>query len=447
MKYQINDPTTPDLLVDMDPTTTDSHFPFTIRGCASDDQVAINCKTSLDIALNYLSTVLPRLAWSSTSNLQVFPRAGQDFNAFYDRPSIQYFFKADPLTQEVIYAANSSKVCVHELGHAALDSFRPDFWNTQCAEIWAYHEGHGDITAISNIIRNDLVVEKALKETGGNLRQSNVITKLAEELGNAIWHARGNKDNNLGGLRNAVNDFKYTPPEELPGWAPDNQLSSECHSFGRLIVGAWWDMVVDIYEAEQATGLSQKDALQKANNIAYITLVKSVAQAPQVPRFHEALAKLMVANGGPYDKLIYKVFTERKILEPVIKVLGMATKKDIDLTNGITTTIGQGEIVVVKKPKTLKLADHISEPKHLKAMFVSGYDLSKAEIEVANDKYYEFDQHGTLIHEIAPTDDEVIKAAQLCVTAIESIGPGPDTMWEVTNGKLLRTYICGRRKI
>jgi hypothetical protein len=433
----------------MDPTTTNAHFPYTIRGCSNDDQVAVNCKTSLDIALNYLSTVLPILKWSSTNNLQVFPKAGVDFNAFYDRPTIQYFYKADPLTQEVVYAANSSKVCIHELGHAALDSFRPDFWNTQCAEIWAYHEGIGDITAIDNIMRNGVVVDKALKETGGNLRQSNILTRLAEELGNAIWHARGNKDNNLNGLRNAVNDFKYTPPEELPSWAPDDQLSSECHSFGRLIVGTWWDIVMGIYEYEQAAGLNQKDALEKARSYAYITLIKATMQAPQIPRFHEGLAKIMLvmAQGGQYQNIINKVFVDRKILQPVIKALGLTSKKDVDLTNGITTIIGQTEIIVVKKPKTLKLADHITEPKHLKAMFIGGYNLSQTEIEVAGDKYYEFDQHGNLIHEIVPTDDEVIKAAQMCVTAIESIGPGSDTMWEVTNNKLLRTYICTRRKI
>ena len=445
MKYQINDPTTPDLFVDMEPTTSNPQFPYTIRGCQADDQVAIDCKTSLDIALGNLSVILPISHWAASDNLQVWPRAGQDFNAFYDRLNLKFFWNNDPVTNESIYAANSSKVTVHELGHAGLDAYRPDLWSTQCMEIWAFHEGQADITCLYNIMRNDLVIQKAMEETGGNLRLSSIITRLAEQMGNAIWHARGHQDNNLNGLRNAVNDFVFTPPENLPSSAPDNQLSNECHSFGRLIVGTWYDIFVGIYELEKQNS-NPIDAFKKARDFIFPCFIKAIINTPVTVRFHEALAKNMIALGGSYQGIMYEVFSKRKIIPTVIKALTQTSKQDMaeKLTNGTTINIGQSEIVVINEPRTLKLSDHITEPKHLKAMFVGGYDLSSCEVEVAAGKYYEFDQSGNLVHEIVPTEDEIIGAAQACVTAIESIGPGPDTMWEVTNNKLMRTFICGR---
>ena len=74
---------------------------------------------------------------------------------------------------------------------------------------------------------------------------------------------------------------------------------------------------------------------------------------------------------------------------------------------------------------------------------VKGYDLRNAEIEVPNDSYYELDSHGNVVDSIISADDEIIEHAHACVSTIESIGPGPETMWEVTNNKLLRTWVCG----
>ena len=449
MQYQLNDPSTPDLLIDMQPTVPEPHFPYTVRGCTADDQVGINCKTSLDISLNYLSNILPVLHWSSTPNLQIWPKAGKAFNAYYDRPNIKYFFDTDPLTQQVFFAANSSKICTHELGHATLDAIRPDCWSTQCAEIWGYHEGHGDINAVNTVMQSDLVLETALKETDGNLRLSSIISRLAEEFGNAFWHARGHKDNNFNGLRNAVNTFTFIPPENLPPIASDDQLSRECHSYGRLILGVWYDVLVGIYEQEKAGGLNQMDAIKKARDVAFPLLIKTIAKTPITLRFHQAIARIMLTvdqeNGGHYQNVLNKVFTDRKLLAPQMMALSATNKNELDLTNGITTPIRQGEMVVIHEPKTLRLSDYITEPQHLRAMFVGGYDLSSCEVEVAAGKYYEFDQSGNLLHEIVPTDQEIIEEAQKCVTEIESIGPGPDTMWEVTNNKLLRTFICGRK--
>jgi hypothetical protein len=430
MKYQINDPTTPDLLVDITPTVPESHFPYTIRGCSAGDEVGTNSKISIDISLNSLSSILPILKWSNTQNLQVWPKAGKQFNAFYDRASLKFFYEIDKLREKPVFLANSSKITTHELGHATLDTYRPDLWNTQSAEIQAFHEGYGDINAIHTIMQSDLALEKALRETNGNLRNSNVLSRLAEEMGNAVYHARGHLDDNLEGLRNAVNHFTFIPPEKLPPITSDSELSRECHSFGRLILGTWYDIMVGIYELEQKDGLNQMNALKKAENVAFKMLVASIIQTPVTIKFHEALARIMLyldkSNGSRYQELLSNVFKKREII----------SKEQVSNITG-------EKIVIENKQKMVKLADHIKEPEHLKAMFVQGYNLSDCEVEIAASKYYEFDK-GNLTYEIAPTDDEIIEAAQACITAIDSIGPDPDTMWEVTDNKLMRTYICGR---
>jgi hypothetical protein len=90
--------------------------------------------------------------WAATNTLNVYPAAGQDLNAFYDRNSLKFFYALDPVVKKNIYTSDSSDVVSHETGHALLDSIRPDFWNVQSYEVWALHESFGDIISILNII-------------------------------------------------------------------------------------------------------------------------------------------------------------------------------------------------------------------------------------------------------------------------------------------------------
>ena len=115
----------------------------------------------------------------------------------------------------------------HELGHAILDAMRPDFWSVQALEIWSFHEAFADITAILSLMQHDEILDRALYETKGDLSKPNVISRLAEEMGDIIYEiTRGRGGMKPGALRNATNKFRYIHPSKLPKNAPNNKLGS-----------------------------------------------------------------------------------------------------------------------------------------------------------------------------------------------------------------------------
>jgi hypothetical protein len=121
---------------------------------------AANVYAHITHALNSLQSGITK--WAATPNLAVYPRAGRDWNAYYDRRSLRFFYETDKTTNHVIYSADSSEIVVHELGHAMLDSMRPDLWSASSIEIWAFHEGFADICAMLNLMQYDEVINESL---------------------------------------------------------------------------------------------------------------------------------------------------------------------------------------------------------------------------------------------------------------------------------------------
>ena len=277
INYIINDLTTPELTVGFDLPKPPASPAFKIDGYIGatttfgtlEHQAAcchLTIINGLIMANKYAKNPINK--WAATKMLFIQPRAGKQLNAFYDRSALRFFYALDPITKQLIYAVNSTDVVSHELGHAILDSMRPDLYNVQAMEIWAFHESFGDINAILNVLQYDVVLDYLLKQTDGNLRQPNIATKLAEEMGNAIFNmTAGRMGHTAGFLRNAFNNFTYTIPEKLSKNGLDSKITSEPHNFSRIFTGAWYDILVGIYEDQLKNNLSQKDALIFARDL------------------------------------------------------------------------------------------------------------------------------------------------------------------------------------
>ncbi len=278
--------------------------------------------TTMVTALNFIQKVSgqPILKnWAATHNLVAIPRAGQQLNAYYDRTSLRFFYYMDQPRNNIVYGCESVDVVAHELGHAVLDALRPDFWSTTSLEIFALHEAFGDIVAMLTVLQFDQVVQKVLQETGGDLRKSNVATRIAEELGGAIYAVSGGR---LGGnnyLRNAANELEYVEPESLPTHPSGEGLAKEPHNFSRVFTGAWYECVVEIFQRELSK-MEPAAALRHAATMMALRLFHGVMAAPSTPRFFESLSRSMLAMdrawGSPYSDLMSKVFIKRKILKP-----------------------------------------------------------------------------------------------------------------------------------
>jgi len=454
IKYQMNDPTTPDLVAEMVlPPMIPGYFfrvipmpTVTPESGTREEQggrayIAVANVTALATqAIGRFKPTAP-LKWAATNSLLVNIRAGKDLNAYYDRLGCKFFLVFDSVTNKFLCTCDSMDVVTHEVGHAILDSIRPDFWSVQALEVWAAHEAFADATAIVSAIHYDKLVEKALAETGGDLRKSNVISRLAEEIGQVVYRISPDKTHLPNCLRDAVNTFKYIDPLKLPKEGPDNQISAECHSFGRILLGAWYDILIGIFEKKKADGMAAVQALQAARNTAYDYLIDAYTTVPLCAKMTEAIGKLIVESArthddGKYLELVKDALYNRDILKKEIKMLSTTNIKDVE---GSVKKKGDYNVVTVQFLKNVKLAN-----KYVYSMYVKGTDLNNVNVHVAGESLYIFNKDGVLVEEVSSSEDEVYEAAMQCVGFIKDdndVGPHPDTKWEIKDGDLYRTLI------
>jgi hypothetical protein len=456
--FMLNDPGVPDLVERINIPTLPAICPnFQIIGWQGGGQAfeslagqAAQVYATLAKTLTFFqkTATTPVSHWAATNQLVVNPRAGQDFNAYYDRAGLHFFYGNDPIRKKVIFTCESVDVVAHELGHALLDCLRPDLWNTQCLEIFAFHEAWGDMIAMLTVMQSDLVLQKALSQVNNDLSKSNCVSRLAEEMGLAIYDvltATG-KHPTIGpaSLRDAVNNFHYIPPEQLPANAPDNELAAECHSFGRLFTGAFYDIFVEIYKKELGKNKQPLEAMKSARDICALLLITGIPDAPAVPRFYESVAKAMILAdqrmGSQNADILRSVFAKRGILNTT----GMSMTKfdELNLKDfSHLEHIDGTKIVKSMISKSIKLSDYIgSMTRNL---------ILDSEIEIPMQSIKYFDKNGDLIDEVLSSEEDAISCAHASIKHLEQfqmIGEKGnfDKHFSVVNGKLVRNFFCGQ---
>ena len=356
IQFWVNDPSVPELVKEI-PANSLPSLPMVVDGYSGSGHKigtpewrAANC---YGILVNTMDNIIPKIKkfpkkWAATTQLSVYPMAGKDLNAFYDRRSLKFFYEFDPVAKKNIYSSDSADIVSHELGHALLDSIRPDFWNVQSYEIWALHDSFGDIVAITSVLENENVIKHIIKETKGDLLKSNTVSRLAEQFAKILFNlTKGKGGYNPHSLRDAANEFYYVSPDKLKNDAPDNVLSRECHNFSRVWTGAWYECLVEIYNDSVKNGSSPVQALIFARNITFHYFITAVCQVPMTNKLFDALAQKMIAidadNGSKLSAILTKVFIKRKILSTDIKSL---SSNDIFILNSEEPT------------KKIKISDH-----------------------------------------------------------------------------------------
>ncbi len=275
--------------------------------------------------------------WQMGAVLPVQPRAGRDLNAYYDRVALKFFYTTDSLTNRTLYTCESSDVAAHECGHAILDAHHPDYWSSLHPETGAFHEAFGDITALLTTLQFPSVRARLLKETNENLRASSNVTRLAEQLGKALYVEFGKEVAGATFLRDLVNTFRYKETWLLPASAPSTRLSSESHSFSRVFSGAVYQILVGMYELKRRANekLSADDALSQARDALGKMLATALVLAPPGDAVFRVMAiSLFKAEQqlfrGAYFEILKRVFSNRRILRV----------QDVNMFKPHTKTIG-----------------------------------------------------------------------------------------------------------
>lgn len=454
IQYLLNDPTTSDQIISMVPPTPSTlkmningykggGFGIeTLQGQAAGCYVTITNTAKFLISKIKTKTTFGK--WAAVSILNVNPRAGKDFNAYYDRSSLKFFYDTNKATKKMVYTCQSADVVAHEFGHAFLDIIRPDLWSAQHYEAWAFHESFGDIVAILNIMQYDQVLQKALRDTGNDMSKSNIVSRLAEELGKAIGDVTGDTSYSLS-LRDAANNFNWVDPKTLPDNAPNASLSNECHSFSRVWTGAWYECMVEMYKKNVADRMAPLEALKLARDTA-ATYILHAAQYANTIKFFESLASQMInydmkKNGSKYLSVLNSVFSKRNIIKPVIKILGEESYKSImKKSKSMIVTEEQIDGGFVCKVKSKKIA------KKKNNVFSLSNKKDEFSVDLPDNSLYLFDSEKNLVHSIETSDDDVDEMTKFCVSMLERkghIGSEDSKMFEIKNRKLVRKKIAG----
>lgn len=444
-KYRLNDPTTPDLIIDATIPMVGT-LKYAVKDLSTapkndNERRALNCFVAIGNCVQNVQKQLksPLKNWASNQLLQVYPAAGPDLNAYYDRRSLKFFYYNHK--GKNTYFCDSVDIITHELGHALLDAMRPDFWSVQALEIWSFHEAFSDITAMFNLMSYDVALQKMLAETNGNLLQSNCVSRLAEEVGSLIRSVTNDSSYLSNALRDpAVEKFYYVDPLKLPAETSNNKLASECHSFGRVFSNAWYNMMVKIFEAERAGGKKPLDALKFSRDFCFSVLVQSVPSSPRTTKYYEAVAKSMLiiakAKNPKYASVMESVFKEWNIITSgQIKMLSDVTWKD-------TVRLLKKDDVVFKNSKSASVCVKSNKVFKLQELpMISSMSLDKSiEIEVPADKFYIFDSKGKLVDEIVEGEEELKNSVVSCLmNSADQIGE--NKMWKIENNKLVRNFV------
>jgi hypothetical protein len=250
-------------------------------------------------------------AWQSGQRLlPLLHDAGQELNAQYDRSAVAFF--GWETAARNTYPAASTDAVAHEVGHALLDAVRPDLWASVYTEPAAFHEAFADCMALL-VGLLDVGTRQALLRDGGQLRVANVLEALAEDVAEAVNLERLNDPQSQ--PRRALNAFPWQIPVTLPPAGPPATLTSEPHSFSRIFTGCFYDTVCNIFTSQAA---QDEQALLAAALTAGRLLIAGARDAPEVPRFFQAVGRAMIladeaASAGAHHVAIRDAFAGHEI--------------------------------------------------------------------------------------------------------------------------------------
>jgi len=441
IRYSIIHPSHP-LKMSVSPPVNKTDLKFTVDrysggGFAENtpEAKAANAYVTLTNILNSMNElgILPK-RWSNNKTLSVFPFAGQDMNAYYNRECLAFFYDKDQDNDSWYFTADASDIVSHELGHALLDAYRPDLWDAASIEIWAFHEAFGDMVALLSLLQHPAALGYLLKETNGNLMKTNIASNIAEGFSRIV--AQEKKDQPEAYLRSGINEFTYTDPQFLPKKTDNASLAREPHSFSRVFFGAFYDIFVTIYEHEIGTGKVPPHALTVARNTLARYLAKAVQNAPASAKFFESVAKTMLwadwTSGRVYHDKMYEVFSNRKIIVPEVNAQSMS--KSTNLETGI---------VKVCTSKRTKLSRF--KQKGVNLFSTLSNDIERSDMWMPRQEAHLYDSKGYLLSTHSVSQEETEEAAEELANYLkltQGCTSDPHTPFEISNGQLKRTMIC-----
>lgn len=240
------------------------------------------------------------VTWQTGAPLAVDLDAGRELNAFYGRDGgLQFHVQdvRDIRTGESVRIATgeSPDIVAHEVGHAVLDAVKPELWDVTFAEVAAFHEAFGDISALLTALAVR-EIEDELVALPSSVFVSSRVSRIGEEMGWGLRQIRPDLPDPTC-LRDSVNSFFYVKPETLPTTSPSSGLSSEPHNFARVFTAAFMRIIDEMLKVEAGVdGTRTRRQVRRVARVAAALLIRAVAEAPIVDAYYNSVALAMVAE-------------------------------------------------------------------------------------------------------------------------------------------------------
>ena len=239
--------------------------------------------------------------WGNAA-LRIYPRAGIDANAYYNRSekSLKFFhFPSEFHDGRMVYTCRSFDIVAHEAGHAILDALQPGYFHSWHPETGGLHESFGDLTAIFTMLSQMDMCEAIISVSKLNLHAESFFTSLAEEFGEALY----GRDT---GLRNANNDLTMS------------DVTTQVHDISRVFTGAVYDILADIFEEHlDLEQYNPAETLFRVGRYMLSFLIEAIRKGPAYEATFIDIAELMILtmDGFPaWQDIARQRFEERLIL-------------------------------------------------------------------------------------------------------------------------------------
>lgn len=261
------------------------------------------------------------IPWAFPSaRIKIDPHVGNDANAFYDEGNQMLGFHTFVYDLRELSTAQSADIVSHEAAHAILDGMRDLYNESFGLGARSFHESFGDITTVLVALHDDSLIRRLLKWTDGNLRMTTFVSEVAERLVELNQNGGNYLSEHTLYLRNAFNQFTNVPFDDLPFDSPDPlKLSRQEHSYSRLFSGAFYDILVGIYEKLKSEGVPGYIALYKARDLMGQLVVNAIEAGPVGEMTFADMAQTFlsvdnVLNQGQHIEVMKEVFAKRGIL-------------------------------------------------------------------------------------------------------------------------------------
>jgi hypothetical protein len=217
--------------------------------------------------------------------LELTRDGGVDINAYYDGDGVRFFHY--PIGSNIAYSGASADIVSHEVGHALLDTIRPELWDSNYPEVAAFHEAFGDCMAMLTELADRDMRKDLVKLIG----KRNFLETFGEDLSWTVLKVKGAAWN-PSKPRQARNKFQWALPSTLPNDGPGGTLINEPHSFGQVFSGCFYDTMALLF----ASGAKNEAGLWTAASTTARMLFAAAKAAAVTPRFFQAIGRAMALH-------------------------------------------------------------------------------------------------------------------------------------------------------